>query len=276
MMIQEIAPHTLDNAYVPYAPQHADLVLAFDKGELLVNRETGRPYTYEQVMDQPFTKEDSFVYLFAVDGKHCFLAPRVPAEFIAQSDHVNVRSYGKTEPELQLACATAMHLRTWYNTHRFCGVCGKPMHPDEKERAMKCESCGHLAFPVICPAIIVAITDGDRILLTRSAVRPNAIFSLVAGYTEIGETLEQTAAREAMEEVGLKIKNIRPYVNQPWGFSSSLMIGFFADLDGDDTVHIQEDELKEAKWFTRDTMPVNDSPIDITHHMMEMFRQGKV
>ena len=141
---------------------------------------------------------------------------------------------------------------------------------------MKCDSCGHLAFPVICPAIIVAITDGDRILLTRSAVRPNAIFSLVAGYTEIGETLEQTAAREAMEEVGLKIKNIRPYVNQPWGFSSSLMIGFFADLDGDDTVHIQEEELKEAKWFTRDTMPVNEAPIDITHHMMEMFRQGKV
>ena len=84
MMIQEIAPHTLDNAYVPYAPQHADLVLAFDKGELLVNRETGRPYTYEQVMDWPFTKEDSFVYLFAVDGRHCFLAPHVPAEFIAQ------------------------------------------------------------------------------------------------------------------------------------------------------------------------------------------------
>lgn len=276
MMIQEIAPHTLDNAYVPYAPQHADLVLAFDKGELLISRGTGRPYTYEQVMDWPFTKADSFVYLFAVDGRHYFLAPRVPAEFIAQSDSVNIRSYGKTEPELQLACATAMHLRTWYNTHQFCGVCGKPMHPDAKERAMKCGSCGHLAFPVICPAIIVAITDGDRILLTRSAVRPNAIFSLVAGYTEIGETLEQTAAREAMEEVGLKIKNIRPYVDQPWGFSSSLMIGFFADLDGDDTVHIQEEELKEAKWFTRDTMPVNDSPIDITHHMMEMFRQGKV
>ena len=88
--------------------------------------------------------------------------------------------------------------------------------------------------------------------------------------------MEQTAAREAMEEVGLKIKNIRPYVNQPWGFSSSLMIGFFADLDGDDTVHIQEEELKEAKWLTRDTMPVNEAPIDITHHMMEMFRQGKV
>ncbi|MDO5548361.1 MAG: NAD(+) diphosphatase [Eubacteriales bacterium] len=276
MMIQEIAPHTLDNAYHSYVPQDEDLVLAFDKDGLLVSRQTGRPYTYAEVKDQPFTKEDSFVYVFAVDGRHCFLAPRVPEEFIAQSQSINVRSYGKTQPELQLACSTAMHLRTWYNTHRFCGVCGKPMHPDTKERAMKCEACGHLAFPVICPAIIVAITDGDRILLTRSAVRRNAIFSLVAGFTEIGETLEQTAAREAMEEVGLKIKNIRPYVDQPWGFSSSLMVGFFADLDGDDTVHIQEEELKEAKWFTRDTMPVNDSPIDITHHMMEMFRQGKV
>ena len=72
------------------------------------------------------------------------------------------------------------------------------------------------------------------------------------------------------------MKNSRAYGDQPWGFSSSLMIGFFADLDGDDTISIQEEELKEAKWFTRDTMPVNESPIDLTHHMMEMFRLGKV
>lgn len=276
MMIQEIAPHKLDNAYHPYTPQDEDMVLAFDNNELLTNSQTGRPYTYAEVKEQPFTKEESFVYVFSVDDRHVFLAPNVPEEFIAQSEHTNVRSYGQTEPELQLACSTAMHLRTWYNTHRFCGVCGKPTHQDAKERAMKCESCGHMAFPVICPAIIVAITDGDRILLTRSAIRHKTLYSLIAGFTEIGETLEQTAAREAMEEVGLKIKNIRPYVNQPWGFSSSLMVGFFADLDGDDTVRVQENELKEAKWFTRDTMPAFEAPIDITHHMMEMFRQGKV
>lgn len=275
MMIQEIAPHTLDNAYHPYRAEEQDIVLAFDKDSLLISRQTGKPYTYAEVSDQPFAQDDGFVYIFSVDGVRYFLAPRVPEEFVQKSDQRGVREYGKQQPELQLAGATALHLRSWYNTHRFCGVCGQPMHPDAKERAMKC-SCGHMAFPVISPAIIVAITDGDRILLTRSAVRKNAIFSLVAGYTEIGETLEQTVAREAMEEVGVKVKNIRLFGNQPWGFSSSLMIGFFADLDGDDTITIQEEELKEAKWFTRDTMPVNHSPIDLTHHMMEMFRQGQV
>ncbi|MGM9649934.1 MAG: NAD(+) diphosphatase [Butyricicoccaceae bacterium] len=276
MMIQEIAPHKLDNTYAPYTAQDEDIVLAFSQSDLLVSKQSGQPYTYREVKDQTFTKEESFVYLFSVDETRFFLAPRVPQEFVEQSEVRGVRSYGKEAPELQLAAATALHLRSWYNTHRFCGVCGHPMHPDSKERAMKCESCGHMAFPVICPAIIVAITDGERILLTRSALRKNAIFSLVAGYNEIGETLEQTVAREAMEEVGVKVKNIRAYGDQPWGFSSSLMIGFFADLDGDDTISIQEEELKEAKWFTRDTMPVNESPIDLTHHMMEMFRLGKV
>lgn len=275
MMIQQIAPHTLDNAYVPCQAQDNDYVLLMDKADILLDPSTGKPYTYIAVKNEEFAHNESFVYLFSVDGEKYFFTPFVPQEFIDKSDRIYVRDCGEKLPQLQLAGATAMHLGSWYRSHQYCGCCGSKSHPDAKERAMKCEKCRHLAFPVICPAIIVAVTDGDRILLTRS-LRHNAIFSLIAGYTEIGETLEQTAAREAMEECGVKIKNIRQYVDQPWGFSSSLMVGFFAELDGDDTVRIQESELKEAKWFTRDTMPVNENPIDITHYMMEQFRKGKV
>ncbi len=275
MMIQEIGSHTFDNAYVPCKAEDNDNVMLIDKADVLLDKNTGKPYKYSAVKDQPFAQEENFLYLFSVDGEKYFSNPKVPQEFIDASDRISIRDYGKTAPQLQLAGATAMHLRTWYSTHQYCGVCGGKTHPDAKERAMKCEKCGHLAFPVICPAIIVAVVDGDRILLARSK-RPNAIYSLIAGFTEIGETLEQTAEREAMEEVGVKVKNIRPYVDQPWGFSSSLMIGFFADLDGDDTIHIQEDEIQEAHWFRRDEMPVNESPIDITHYMMEQFRKGEV
>ena len=278
MLIQKIGNHHLNVAYVSCTPADGDMVLPMDKADILFNPETKQPYTYAEIKEEDFMQGENVVYVFAIDEARVFTAIKVPAEFSEKAMHVYVRDLGKDRPELQLAGATVMHLLTWYKTHQYCGCCGGKNHHDMVERAMKCEKCNHLTFPVICPAIIIAVVDkeNDRILLTRSARRKNSIFSLIAGFTEIGETLEQTAAREAMEETGVKVKNIRPYINQPWGFSSSLMCGFFAELDGSDELHIQEDEIAEAKWFKRDEMPINDSPIDITHHMMEMWRQGLV
>lgn len=276
MLIQNIGDHVLDNNYVPAVPCDQDLVMLTERGALLFNPETKEPYTYAEVKEQEFIKGENLIFFFALDDKKVFSCLNVPSAFAEASLPVEIRSLGKDRPELQLAGATVQHLQTFYRGHQYCGVCGGKNHHDSKERAMKCEACGHLTFPVICPAIIVAVTDGDRILLTKSARHKNPIFSLIAGFTEIGETLEQTCAREALEECGVRIKNVRPYINQPWGFSSSLMLGFFADLDGSDELTLQEDEIAEARWFTRETMPVNDSPIDITHHMMEMWRQGLV
>ncbi len=273
MLLQYIGDHTFKNEYLPVSPCDQDLVLPINGADILVNPETDALYTYAEMRDQNFLTDDLVPYAFSVDDQKIFLPLSLSEELIQAGKAVNVRAFGKEHPELQLAGATGMHLKTWYNSHRFCGCCGGKNEHDSKERAMKCPVCGHLTFPVICPAIIVAVTDGDRILLTKSH-RPNAPFSLIAGFTEIGETLEQTCEREAMEEVGVKIKNIRPFINQPWGFSSSLMLGFFAELDGSDEICMQESEIADAKWFTRDTMPVTDSPIDITHHMMELWRQN--
>lgn len=272
MLLQCIGDHTFNNEYKAITPCDQDLVIAINGSDILLNPATDDLYTYGDLKEYDFMKNDLVPYVFSVDDQNMFLPLSLSEEFLGKAKAANVRSFGKTRPELQLAGATAMHLKTWYTGHRFCGCCGGKNVHDAKERAMKCTSCGHLTFPVICPAIIVAVTDGDRILLTKSH-RPNAPFSLIAGFTEIGETLEQTCAREAMEEVGVKIKNIRPFINQPWGFSSSLMLGFFAELDGSDEIHMQESEIKDAGWFTRETMPVTDSPIDITHHMMELWRQ---
>jgi len=133
-----------------------------------------------------------------------------------------------------------------------------------------------MIFPKIAPAVIVAVLNGNRILMTKYAGRPYKKYALIAGFTEIGETVEETVAREVMEEVGLKVKNIRYYKSQPWGVDSNLLLGFFADLDGDDTICLDEEELSEADWFERDAMPAHDDGISLTREMMGAFEKGLV
>lgn len=275
-MIQEIAPHILDNAFITRPPKDDDIVMALENNVILGSPVTGKFYTYGEIKENPVLSKVTYVYLFSVDGGHCYLMLDAPQEFIDASKRIEVGMFYEVYPELVLGGATAMHLNAWYRSHRFCGCCGHPNKPDPVERAMTCPVCGHQAFPTISPAVIVGIVDGDRILLTRSALRKNAVYALVSGYTEVGETLEQTAVREVKEEVGLQIKNLRLYGNQPWGFSGALMVGYFAELDGDDTIRLQREELREAKWFTRDEMPENHNPLDLTHYMMEQFRLGNV
>ena len=144
------------------------------------------------------------------------------------------------------AAYTAFHLWNWYQTSRFCGACGSPTAYDHTERAMVCPACGNRIYPRINPAVIVGVIRGDSLLITRyrEGFRHNA---LVAGFAEIGETLEETVQREVMEEVGLKVRNIRYYKSQPWGIASDLLAGFFCEVDGDDTIRMDPHELKYAE-----------------------------
>ena len=132
-----------------------------------------------------------------------------------------------------------------------------------------------MIFPRISPAVITAVTDGDRLLLSKYAGRGYARYALIAGYTEIGETMEQTVQREVMEEVGLKVKNVRYYKSQPWGVAGNLSIGYFCDLDGDDQVRLDENELASAEWFDRNDLPAKDDGISLTREMIRIFGEGK-
>ena len=145
----------------------------------------------------------------------------------------------------------------------------------ETLRALKC-SCGNLVFPVIAPAVIVGVIHEDKILVTRYAGREFKGLALIAGFCEIGETAEDTVRREVMEEAGLRVKNIRYFASQPWGFASNLLLGYYAELDGSDEIHLDEEELQSAVWVSRTELePVVENRLSLTGTMIERFRLGK-
>ena len=148
------------------------------------------------------------------------------------------------------------------------------MHHHDTLRALQCE-CGNLVFPVIAPAVIVAVTNGDKLLITRYAGREFKGMALVAGFCEIGERAEDTVRREVMEEAGLRVKNIRYFDSQPWGFASNLLLGYFCELDGSDEINFDHEELASAVWISREELePVRENLLSLTGTMIETFRCG--
>lgn len=138
---------------------------------------------------------------------------------------------------------------------------------------MKCEECGYIIYPRLNPAVIVGVRNGDSLLLTkyRQGYGYNA---LVAGFVEIGETLEECVAREVMEETGLSVKNITYYKSQPWGIAGDILVGFYCDVDGDDTIHMDDNELKYAEWVRREDIELQPANYSLTNEMMRMFKNG--
>ena len=302
-MIQDIYPSRLNNQYTAYSPVDEDIVFFFQGSSLLTKYEDEETLVYPQYKE--FVKgitlqenKDSvdnytFIYLLSVDDTRYFLAEKkgelLKGQYIGEMadasihkeyaavvegfDFVGVNSFRKAKPKATaFAAITAYHIYGWYRDNHFCGRCGGHTVHDSKERMVRCTSCGNMIFPKICPAVIVAVTDNDRILLTKYAGRMYRNYALIAGFNEAGETLEQTVEREVMEEVGLNVKNIRYYKSQPWGLSGSLLSGFFCELDGDDKITLQEDELSLGTWVKADELDLEDDGISLTREMIIKFR----
>lgn len=278
-MIQDIAPKKFHNEYHPeIRPEAGDPVLHFRGRDILVStKEEGGPWPVFEML----RPEVQVVYAFSIDSVNYFIAlddeVDVP-DWFEYRDVRKVRNENRLEQFQIFAAFTGVHLGGWYRANRFCGSCGGKTEPDTVERAMRCKDCGRVIYPRINPAVIVGVTNGDRLLLTYYARNRGVqkIPALIAGFTEIGETFEECVAREVMEEVGLKVKNIRYYKSQPWGLADDILAGYYCDVDGDDTIHIDENELKKAEWVSRKDITGQPNPGSMTHEMMIWFRDHEV
>jgi len=302
-MIQDILPSRLYNHYDPgRRPSEGSYILSFRGSSVLMRSGSGKA-SLLRMSDFAGSLEKA-VYLLTLDSEDFFLLPdghsslaaapdprikdpkflqpdddMMPEDEILPEDcaYVKVRDLRKMDllpKPLVFAVNTARQIAAWYADNRFCGTCGSRTVHSRTERALCCPECGRTIYPRIQPAVIVGVTHNDELLLTRYSDRPLAYDALVAGFTEIGETFEQTVEREVMEETGLRVRNIRYYKSQPWAIADDILAGYYCDVDGDTTVHIDKSELKQAVWTKREDIAGQPDDYSLTNEMMITFKKG--
>jgi NAD+ diphosphatase len=164
----------------------------------------------------------------------------------------------------------AFHAADWLTTSRFCGRCGAATNRVESERCMACPSCRLHVYPRISPAIITLVRKGDLALLASNAKFPGSFYSTLAGFADIGESLEETLVREVREEVGIDITNVRYFGSQPWPFPNSLMIAFTAEWAAGE-IAVDKNEISDAKWFAADALPMIPPPFSIARRLIDAW-----
>ncbi|MBN1761281.1 MAG: NAD(+) diphosphatase [Chitinispirillaceae bacterium] len=277
-MINEIAPHRFDNSYIPdTTPGDHDFIFMYrDKSLLLKN--SGDEIELPRKKDLPeITAATELLFLFTLDTIPCFL---VSDALPIDRDGFIFKELGffRTTRRREIAWTgiTGFQLKIWYGQNRYCGSCGAGMKRKSDERALQCPDCSMVIYPKISPAIIVAILCNDKILLARNVNFPARWYSLIAGYIDIGESVEEAVAREVKEEVGLNVRNIRYIKSQSWPLSGSMMLGFVAEADATQPVVVDEKEIAEAKWFSRGNLPEHPPNVSISGELIEKFEKGEL
>ena len=211
-------------------------------------------------------------YLGTLEGKACYSA-ELPSDTAAPEGFAfrDMRSlYGALDEDLYLLAGRAMQIVAWDQTHQFCGRCGHATEYLATERGKKCPVCGFTSFPRLSPATITAVLKGDQILLTHYAVSRGNMYTIIAGFVEPGETLEECVGREVAEEAGVQVKNVRYFSSQPWPFPNSLMIGFIADYESGEP-RADGVEIAQAGWFSADNMPDVPPKLSIAREIIDWF-----
>lgn len=182
--------------------------------------------------------------------------------------------FGRIDDDALALAGRAIQIKEWDKTHQFCGQCGSIVEQLEYERAKKCPRCGHTTYPRLAPAVIVRIErpslTGTEILLARNQRHPAGFFSVLAGFVEPGESLEECIHREVREEVGIEIKDIQYFGSQPWPFPNSLMIAFTAKY-ASGAIQVEEEEIAEASWYKANALPSVPPRISIARQMIDAF-----
>lgn len=301
-MIQDILPKKYNNAYYPDKKPDDNSICFVFNGSLVLA-------AHEETCEKKDIPEEScsiyemnipagdviyptyarlkknvekYQYLFAIDNDEFYLvklSDDANQELIDEKDvfggfkYENYKAHRHASPKDRVfAMMTAYHLYCWYSNNVFCGKCGAKTIHHPSLRALKCPECANMIFPRISPAIIVGVHDGERILMTKYNGRDYKGYALVAGFIEIGESVEDTVRREVLEEVGVNVRDITYYKTQPWGMDGGLLIGYFATLDGNPEITLDEDELSMARWYTRDEITVQDDDISLTSNMIDFWK----
>ncbi len=191
-------------------------------------------------------------------------ADRVPPGYTA---HTLRECAGRTTGSLPGIACRGVQLIRFDTLTRFCGFCGSKTSMKQDEIAKVCPSCKRIVFPRLSPAVIVRITDGPKILLSRSPHFPKGMYSVQAGFVEPGESLEAAVHREVREEIGIEVTDIRYFGSQPWPFPDSLMIGFTARYAGG-AIESDMKEIEDVRWFTRSDLPLLPAQDSIAHGLI--------
>jgi NAD+ diphosphatase len=275
IVIQDIGNHVYHNEFRPVAPCRDSLALSYNGRNILLKKNTDQTFSLPRFADLPGSLErrENFIWLFSIDGLDYFMArEKLSARAF---EYVPITFLRSAQPRyLAYAGITGLSLFNWYSHHRFCGTCGRIMRHSDKERMLYCEECHTMVYPTICPAVIVAVRHGDKLLVSKYAGREYKRFALIAGFAEIGEPIEATVHREVLEEVGIRVKNLEFYKSQPWPFTDTLLFGFFCDLDGSDVLKVDHQELAVAQWTAREDLPEDTDQASLTMEMMTLFKQG--
>ncbi len=211
-------------------------------------------------------------FLGTLDARPCYSAELsqdavIPPDMAAQGLR---ELYGKLDDDLFGVGGRAFQIMEWDRTHQYCGHCATPMIQLIGDRAKRCPSCELVNYPRLSPAIIVLISRGEDVLLARAPRFPSSMFSVLAGFVEPGESLEETLIREVREEVGIEVKDIRYFGSQPWPFPNSLMIGFTAVYAGGE-IAIEPAEIAEAAWFHKHNLPDIPPKLSIARKLIDWF-----
>ena len=277
-MFQDIAPHKLHIAYTAKKPQIGDYLLFTQGDNVLMTVNNSGTQTLPQYGIEPFTSigdENPMQFLLSVDDIAFFY---VRGEYTSYENTTWQRNtfLRLLDPAwIAFAVATSFHIIKWYDRNLYCGHCKTPMEHLPNARTLRCPVCDVKMHPTISPAIIAGVFDGDWLLLTKYATGEYLRFTLIAGFGEIGETFEDIVSREIMEEVGIEAGKMYYYGSQPWGFSQSLLAGFFVEGDRSKKIVMDADELGEAVWIHKDELPYEDAvSSSLTWDMIEAFRRG--
>jgi NAD+ diphosphatase len=254
----------------PKKENKISFLFLFQKSNLLVKK-AGEVYIIPTADDLSYLESEmeDKLYIGSLDGHSCYTA-RYPEESVLPDglEFLDLRQlHGQIDKDILQAAFRAVQIVRWDETHRFCGACGEATVKKDDEHAKICPKCKNIFYPRLSPAVIVAVTKGDKLLLARNKNFVSGRYSVLAGFVEAGETLEECVKREIKEEVGIEVKNIKYFGSQSWPFPNSFMVGFTAEHESGE-IQLDENELADANWFSAEEMPDIPAKLSISRRLI--------